>query len=371
MSFLVGDDWIDAPAGTFIRVPAGMTHDFRNRSRRAAPPRSTSSSRADSRPPSRPGLSPVRPLAMRTYVRVAARDPHRGAPARRRRAQRLRDLPPARSRPHHGPRLAQAPLRARSAVARVRAAASDHAGSSSSRRTTPSCSASTSATATSRSSRGRIGSVSSSTPRTRRSSTSPRRLLRAVFPANRVGRVLADDGATVVLWAYSTPPDVPVPAARRRARSTSARSSSRTGSRSSSTRRRGRSCAAASAPTAASSSTGPAATSTSATTSRTSRRTSSTCSSATCAAVGLRPRRYAGRIRLNRREDVARLRRARRPQVLSATRYALRRSAAVAELVDARRSGRRELYARGGSSPLSRMASLPCEVGSCRYRLGD
>ena len=31
MSFLVGDDWIDAPAGTFIRVPAGVTHDFRNR----------------------------------------------------------------------------------------------------------------------------------------------------------------------------------------------------------------------------------------------------------------------------------------------------------------------------------------------------
>ena len=32
MSFLVGEDWIDAAAGTFIRVPAGMTHDFENRS---------------------------------------------------------------------------------------------------------------------------------------------------------------------------------------------------------------------------------------------------------------------------------------------------------------------------------------------------
>ena len=45
---------------------------------------------------------------MRTYVRVTGRDPHRGAPARRRRAQRLRDLPAARRRPHHDPRLAQA-----------------------------------------------------------------------------------------------------------------------------------------------------------------------------------------------------------------------------------------------------------------------
>ena len=31
MSFLVGDEWIDAPAGTFLRVPAGVTHDFENR----------------------------------------------------------------------------------------------------------------------------------------------------------------------------------------------------------------------------------------------------------------------------------------------------------------------------------------------------
>jgi len=31
MSFLVGSEWIDAPAGTFIRVPAGVTHDFANR----------------------------------------------------------------------------------------------------------------------------------------------------------------------------------------------------------------------------------------------------------------------------------------------------------------------------------------------------
>ena len=31
MSFLVGSEWLDAPAGSFLRVPAGMTHDFENR----------------------------------------------------------------------------------------------------------------------------------------------------------------------------------------------------------------------------------------------------------------------------------------------------------------------------------------------------
>lgn len=30
--FLVGEDWKEVAAGTFIRVPPGMTHDFRNRS---------------------------------------------------------------------------------------------------------------------------------------------------------------------------------------------------------------------------------------------------------------------------------------------------------------------------------------------------
>lgn len=32
MSFLLGDDWIDAQAGSFVLVPANMTHDFQNRS---------------------------------------------------------------------------------------------------------------------------------------------------------------------------------------------------------------------------------------------------------------------------------------------------------------------------------------------------
>lgn len=32
MSFLVGDTWIDAPKGSFIIAPSGITHDFENRS---------------------------------------------------------------------------------------------------------------------------------------------------------------------------------------------------------------------------------------------------------------------------------------------------------------------------------------------------
>lgn len=31
MTFLVGDQYIDASAGTFLRIPAGVTHDFENR----------------------------------------------------------------------------------------------------------------------------------------------------------------------------------------------------------------------------------------------------------------------------------------------------------------------------------------------------
>ena len=31
MSFLVRDEWIDAPAGSFVLVPGGVTHDFENR----------------------------------------------------------------------------------------------------------------------------------------------------------------------------------------------------------------------------------------------------------------------------------------------------------------------------------------------------
>lgn len=32
MSILVGDRWIDAPKGSFVLAPAGVTHDFENRS---------------------------------------------------------------------------------------------------------------------------------------------------------------------------------------------------------------------------------------------------------------------------------------------------------------------------------------------------
>jgi quercetin dioxygenase-like cupin family protein len=36
MSLLVGERWIDAPAGSFVLVPGGVTHDFENRSDRRA-----------------------------------------------------------------------------------------------------------------------------------------------------------------------------------------------------------------------------------------------------------------------------------------------------------------------------------------------
>ncbi|HYJ78364.1 MAG TPA: cupin domain-containing protein [Longimicrobiaceae bacterium] len=36
MTFLVGDRHVDAVAGTFLRIPAGVTHDFENRTSRRA-----------------------------------------------------------------------------------------------------------------------------------------------------------------------------------------------------------------------------------------------------------------------------------------------------------------------------------------------
>ncbi|HEX2491014.1 MAG TPA: cupin domain-containing protein [Blastocatellia bacterium] len=32
MSFLIGDRWVDAPTGSFVLAPGGLTHDFENRS---------------------------------------------------------------------------------------------------------------------------------------------------------------------------------------------------------------------------------------------------------------------------------------------------------------------------------------------------
>ncbi len=32
MSFLVDEEWLDAPRGSFLRIPARVTHDFENRS---------------------------------------------------------------------------------------------------------------------------------------------------------------------------------------------------------------------------------------------------------------------------------------------------------------------------------------------------
>jgi mannose-6-phosphate isomerase-like protein (cupin superfamily) len=31
MSILVGQEWVDAPPGSFVLVPGGVTHDFENR----------------------------------------------------------------------------------------------------------------------------------------------------------------------------------------------------------------------------------------------------------------------------------------------------------------------------------------------------
>ena len=36
MSVLLGDQWIDAPAGSFVLIPGGTTHDFPNRSDKRA-----------------------------------------------------------------------------------------------------------------------------------------------------------------------------------------------------------------------------------------------------------------------------------------------------------------------------------------------
>lgn len=36
MSFLLGEEWIDAPRGSFVLVAGGTTHDFENRSEQRA-----------------------------------------------------------------------------------------------------------------------------------------------------------------------------------------------------------------------------------------------------------------------------------------------------------------------------------------------
>jgi mannose-6-phosphate isomerase-like protein (cupin superfamily) len=36
MSILLGDEWLDAPKGSFVLAPGGMTHDFKNRTDRRA-----------------------------------------------------------------------------------------------------------------------------------------------------------------------------------------------------------------------------------------------------------------------------------------------------------------------------------------------
>jgi mannose-6-phosphate isomerase-like protein (cupin superfamily) len=36
MTFLVGNQYVDAAAGTFLRIPSGVTHDFENRTAQRA-----------------------------------------------------------------------------------------------------------------------------------------------------------------------------------------------------------------------------------------------------------------------------------------------------------------------------------------------
>jgi mannose-6-phosphate isomerase-like protein (cupin superfamily) len=36
MSFLLYEEWLDAPRGSFLRIPSGITHTFENRSRSRA-----------------------------------------------------------------------------------------------------------------------------------------------------------------------------------------------------------------------------------------------------------------------------------------------------------------------------------------------
>jgi mannose-6-phosphate isomerase-like protein (cupin superfamily) len=36
MSLRAGDDWVDAPVGSFVLIPGGMTHDFENRTDKRA-----------------------------------------------------------------------------------------------------------------------------------------------------------------------------------------------------------------------------------------------------------------------------------------------------------------------------------------------
>ncbi len=36
MSFLLGDRWVDAPRGSFVLAPGGLTHDFENRTNQRA-----------------------------------------------------------------------------------------------------------------------------------------------------------------------------------------------------------------------------------------------------------------------------------------------------------------------------------------------
>jgi len=68
MSFLIGSEWRDAPRGSFVLVPGGVTHDFENRT----------SARAGALNFPFPAVSkttcPVSPGGLRSILRVARAD---------------------------------------------------------------------------------------------------------------------------------------------------------------------------------------------------------------------------------------------------------------------------------------------------------
>ena len=198
---------------------------------------------------------------MRTYVREATRDPSRGAPAGRRRRQRLRDRPPPRRPAHDRPRLAQAPLRPEAPGAvELPAMRRARRGRSCTRRRDYAellglYLGDGHITDLARSQRLRLF-LDAQVPDDR--ATTPSELLRRCFRSNRRRtRGLPTTARMAVLWRLLIHLTLPVPAARRRQE---ARAADRAGALAAGARRRsavGVPPRAASDPTAASSSTGP------------------------------------------------------------------------------------------------------------------
>ena len=214
MTFLVGDEWIDAPAGTFLRVPAGMTHDFANHSGARATAFNVFIPGGFEAAFARvvgPGLIPSGRRCEHTFVRPVGGQ-ERGTPARSRRRQRLRDRAASRGATHHGARLAQAALRAEAHLAVPSVLAGLEARSSSAGRLRGATRAVPRRRAH-RPTRAHAAPPLSLDARTRGSSTRRKSCSGAAFPSNTSAVSSVDDGATVVLRVYGAT-SLPVPAAR-------------------------------------------------------------------------------------------------------------------------------------------------------------